>query len=52
MDWVDLPNQSRELLASLDALSAKNRHLTKIVLCGMGGSSLGTEVIAKTFGKA
>jgi glucose-6-phosphate isomerase len=51
MDWVDLPNQSRELLASLDALSAKNRHLTKIVLCGMGGSSLGTEVIAKTFGK-
>ncbi len=51
MDWVDLPHQSRTLLAALDALSAKNRHLTNIILCGMGGSSLGPEVIAKTFGK-
>jgi glucose-6-phosphate isomerase len=51
MDWLDLPQQSRSLLAGLDALSAKNRHLTNIVLCAMGGSSLGPEVIAKTFNK-
>jgi len=51
LDWVDLPEQSRELLPVLDALFAKHRHLTNVVLCGMGGSSLGPEVIAQTFSK-
>ncbi len=51
MDWIDLPNQSRALLAQLDSLFAKHKHLTDVVLCGMGGSSLGPEVIAQTFGK-
>jgi glucose-6-phosphate isomerase len=51
MDWIDLPTDSRELLAQLDALTAKFRHLSTIVLCGMGGSSLGPEVIAQTYGK-
>ena len=51
MGWVDLPADSRELLAQLDALTAKFRHLSTIVLCGMGGSSLGPEVIAQTYGK-
>jgi len=51
MDWIDLPTESRELLAQLDALTAKFRHLSTIVLCGMGGSSLGPEVIAHTYGK-
>ena len=51
MDWIDLPNESRALLAQLDALFAKHKHLSKIILCGMGGSSLGPEVIAQTFGK-
>ena len=51
MDWITLPEESRSLLPQLDALSAKNRHLTNVVLCGMGGSSLGPEVIAQTYGK-
>ena len=51
MDWIDLPTQSRELLAQLDALYAKHKHLTHVILCGMGGSSLGPEVIAQTFNK-
>lgn len=49
LNWIDLPESSRELLPQLDALSAKHRDKLHIVLCGMGGSSLGPEVIAKTF---
>ena len=48
LNWIDLPSQSRELLPELDALSAKFRHCTRVILCGMGGSSLGPEVIAAT----
>lgn len=51
MDWIDLPNESRSLLTELDSLFAKHRHLTNVILCGMGGSSLGPEVIARTFSK-
>ena len=51
MDWINLPNESRALLAQLDALFAKHRHLSNVILCGMGGSSLGPEVIAQSFGK-
>ena len=49
LNWIDLPESSRELLPQLDALSAKHRDKLHVVLCGMGGSSLGPEVIAKTF---
>jgi glucose-6-phosphate isomerase len=38
-------------LPQLDALSAKHRDKLHIVLCGMGGSSLGPEVIAQSFGR-
>jgi glucose-6-phosphate isomerase len=51
LDWIDLPSQSRSLLTQLDALFAKHRHFTNVILCGMGGSSLGPEVIAQTYGK-
>ncbi len=53
LNWIDLPRTSRELLPELDALSAwaRSNGLTNLVLCGMGGSSLAPEVIAKTFGK-
>lgn len=51
LNWVDLPESSRDLLPVLDALAAKKRGFTRVVLCGMGGSSLGPEVIAKTFKK-
>lgn len=50
LGWVHLPKTSRELLPALDALAAWSRSTGKsnFVLCGMGGSSLGPEVIAKT----
>ena len=52
LNWVDLPNDSRELLPMLDALAAKHRDKTIFILCGMGGSSLGPEVIAITHQKS
>ncbi|MCX6449000.1 MAG: glucose-6-phosphate isomerase, partial [Actinobacteria bacterium] len=53
LNWVDLPTKSRQLLPKLDALSAwaRSNKLTEIVLCGMGGSSLAPEVIARTYNK-
>jgi glucose-6-phosphate isomerase len=53
LNWIDLPVASRELLPQLDALSAwaRSNNLDKFVLCGMGGSSLAPEVIAKTYVK-
>ena len=48
LNWIDLPEASRDLLPVLDALSAWSRELqhAEFVLCGMGGSSLAPEVIA------
>ena len=51
LNWVDLDQSSRELLPLLDALAAKFRDQTNLVLCGMGGSSLAPEVIAQTYKK-
>ena len=51
MNWIDLPESSRELLPQFDALAAKHRDKSSVILCGMGGSSLGPEVIAQTFSK-
>ena len=53
LNWIDLPHASRDLLPQLDALSAwaRSNNLSNFILCGMGGSSLAPEVIAKTFGK-
>jgi glucose-6-phosphate isomerase len=51
MNWIDLPESSRELLPQFDALAAKHRDKSNVILCGMGGSSLGPEVIAQTFSK-
>ena len=51
LNWVDLDESSRDLLPILDAVSAKFREFDNLVLCGMGGSSLAPEVIAKTYGK-
>lgn len=52
LNWVDLDQSSRALLPQLDALAAKFRDKTNLVLCGMGGSSLAPEVIAQTFKKS
>ena len=51
LNWVDLDETSRQLLPQLDALAAKFRDKTDLVICGMGGSSLAPEVIAQTFKK-
>ena len=51
LNWVDLPESSRTLLPEIDALAARFRHITTIVLAGMGGSSLAPEVIADCCGK-
>jgi glucose-6-phosphate isomerase len=51
LNWIDAPESSRELLPQLDAISAKFRNHTRVVLCGMGGSSLAPEVIAATYHK-
>ena len=53
LNWIDLPVSSRELLPQLDSISAwaRSNKLTNVILCGMGGSSLAPEVIAKTYQK-
>ncbi|WP_017593694.1 hypothetical protein [Nocardiopsis potens] len=52
LGWLDLPHTSRELLPELSRLAAENRAagLDRVVLAGMGGSSLAPEVIAATRG--
>ena len=51
LNWIDLPESSRDLLPQFDALAAKHRDKKNVILCGMCGSSLGPEVIAQTFSK-
>lgn len=53
LGWLELPERSRELLPTLDALAAWSRSVkrNRFVLSGMGGSSLAPEVIASTFGR-
>lgn len=53
LNWVDLPTASAALLPRLHEMSAfiAEKKLTHFVLAGMGGSSLGPEVLAKTYGK-
>lgn len=51
LGWVDLPRTSRPLLAEIDALRAQlwSEGIDRVVLCGMGGSSLAPEVISRTY---
>jgi len=51
LNWVDSAASSRTLLPELDALAARFRAHQRVVLCGMGGSSLAPEVIAASFKK-
>src|SRR6476661_5451747 len=48
--WVALPETSRPLLATIDALRADlhSDGIDRVVLAGMGGSSLAPEVICAT----
>ena len=51
LNWVDLPESSQALLPEISTLVEKFSSCTRVVLCGMGGSSLGPEVIALTYKK-
>ena len=51
LNWVDLPEASQALLPQIAELAAKFSSHSRVVLCGMGGSSLGPEVIALTYKK-
>ena len=51
LNWVDLPESSLALRDEVTALTAKFSDKSRVVLCGMGGSSLAPEVLAKTYGK-
>jgi glucose-6-phosphate isomerase len=50
--WVDLPRSSRPLVGEVSALREQFRSegVDRVVLCGMGGSSLAPEVICATAG--
>ncbi|MGZ6753016.1 MAG: glucose-6-phosphate isomerase [Nocardioides sp.] len=50
--WVSLPETSRPLVEEVAALQVQHREagLSKVVLCGMGGSSLAPEVICGAAG--
>ncbi|MGY1693880.1 glucose-6-phosphate isomerase [Geodermatophilus sp. SYSU D00814] len=52
LGWLDLPASSRELVPRLAALRAElaGEGLDRVVLAGMGGSSLAPEVICRTAG--
>lgn len=51
LNWVDLPESSMELRVEVTALAAKFADKDRVVLCGMGGSSLAPEVLAKSYQK-
>ena len=51
LNWVDLPETSPLLKDEVLAIAGRFSSYQRVVLCGMGGSSLAPEVLAKTFGR-
>lgn len=51
LNWVDLPESSGQLKDQVASVISQFAHCNRIVLCGMGGSSLAPEVLAKTYGR-
>lgn len=49
LNWVDLPETSQALRDEVTAVAAKFAYKSRVVLCGMGGSSLAPEVLSKTY---
>ena len=54
LDWLDAVATHREVVPGINSLvdEIRKEGITDVVLLGMGGSSLGPEVVAETFGKA
>jgi glucose-6-phosphate isomerase len=51
LNWVDLPETSPLLHDSVMDIKERFRDRNRVVLCGMGGSSLAPEVLAETYGR-
>ena len=51
LNWVDLPETSPQLRPQVTELATVFARTPRVVLCGMGGSSLAPEVLAKTYQK-
>ncbi len=51
LNWVDLPETTPSLRTDVDELARKFAFAERVVLCGMGGSSLAPEVLSKTFSR-
>ena len=49
LNWVDLPETSPLLREEVEAIAARFSSKKRVVLCGMGGSSLAPEVLSKTY---
>ena len=49
LNWVDLPENSLALRSEVTAIAQKFSSKNRVVLCGMGGSSLAPEVLAKSY---
>jgi transaldolase/glucose-6-phosphate isomerase len=50
LGWLDIAARERRDVAALDPLVRHAKDCTDVVLIGMGGSSLGPDVIARSFG--
>jgi transaldolase/glucose-6-phosphate isomerase len=50
LGWLDIVAREQRDLASLEAFAKAQRGRSHVVLIGMGGSSLGSEVLAQSFG--
>jgi glucose-6-phosphate isomerase len=51
LNWVDLPESSQLLRSEVDAIVHRFAGKSRVVLCGMGGSSLAPEVLSKTYSR-
>ncbi|HEV2673627.1 MAG TPA: bifunctional transaldolase/phosoglucose isomerase [Aliidongia sp.] len=50
LGWLDIPDRMRQTLGGLAGFRTDAQRYSDVLLLGMGGSSLGPEVLARTFG--
>jgi len=51
LGWLDIPDRMQQTLGSLAGFRTDAQRYEHVLLLGMGGSSLGPEVLALTFGR-